>query len=52
MLKLVIVLGVLLLGGCYKMAPDDDALSTVPATNNPNILPGQAKSSPLPFIAN
>lgn len=31
---------IVLLGGCYQMQPSDDALKTVPATNNPNFVPG------------
>ena len=44
------LLGFLLLTSCYKTAPDEDELITVPATNNPNGLPGPARSNPLQAI--
>jgi hypothetical protein len=37
----------LLLAGCYKTAPDEDELRTVPVTNNPHALPGPIRSNPL-----
>lgn len=43
----LIVVGLLLLAGCYKSAPEENELRTVPVTNNPNILPGPQRSNPL-----
>lgn len=37
----------LVLTGCYKTAPDEGELNTVPVTNNPNLLPGPARANPL-----
>jgi len=43
----MILVSLLLLAGCYKTAPDEGELNTVPVTNNPNLLPGPARASPL-----
>ena len=45
-----VLLSFLLLTGCYKVAPDEDELQTVPTTNNPHLVPGPQRSNPLPAM--
>lgn len=45
---LLIILGCV--AGCYKVAPGEGEISTVPVTNNPNAMPGPMKSSPMPSV--
>ncbi len=38
------------LAGCYRVAPDEGEISTVPVTNNPNAMPGPMKSGGMPSV--
>lgn len=50
MSKIIYLLCLVIAAGCYKTGPDEEGLHTVPVTNNPHLLPGPARSSPLPML--
>ncbi|MBS0616018.1 MAG: hypothetical protein JSR58_05650 [Verrucomicrobia bacterium] len=47
-MKKLLIASLLFLAGCYEWAPPQDDLRTVPVTNNPHVLPGVTRPSPLP----
>jgi hypothetical protein len=49
-IKILAILLIMTLAGCYKMAPEEGEISTVPVTNNPNAMPGPMKTSPMPSV--
>jgi hypothetical protein len=46
--KSLVVVLILTLAGCYRLAPGEDEISTVPVTNNPHAMPGPMNTSPMP----
>jgi hypothetical protein len=46
--KTLVVLVFLTLAGCYRLAPGEGEISTVPVTNNPHALPGPMNANPMP----